>query len=79
MKPSPSRAAFGVVELLIVAVGAVLALLLLPAISGMRERSQTAACAANLHQIGVAMLLYANEHQGQYAFHRWSCPGFHSS
>lgn len=67
MRLHPSRAAFGVVEMLVVfAVVAVLAVLLLPALSGVRERGVNADCVSNLRQISVAVLLYANDHQGQY-------------
>ncbi|HEY8667008.1 MAG TPA: H-X9-DG-CTERM domain-containing protein [Tepidisphaeraceae bacterium] len=37
-----------------------------PSISGTRETAQRINCAANLRQIGQAMRLYANDHEGQY-------------
>jgi len=67
MKLPPSKAAFGVIEMLVViGVVAALAVLLLPGFSGMRERGQNVDCVANLRQISVAVLLYANDHQGMY-------------
>lgn len=54
---------FTIVELLVViAIIALLAALLFPAVSGARKKSQTASCASNLRQIGVANLLFASNH-----------------
>jgi prepilin-type N-terminal cleavage/methylation domain-containing protein/prepilin-type processing-associated H-X9-DG protein len=57
------RRAFTLVELLVViALVAVLAALLLPALSSARERGRQAQCAAHLRQIALATLLYVEEH-----------------
>jgi prepilin-type processing-associated H-X9-DG protein/prepilin-type N-terminal cleavage/methylation domain-containing protein len=58
----PTRAAFTLVELLIViSVIAILAALLLPALSRARDNAKTSVCLDNLKQMGLAILMYANE------------------
>lgn len=57
-----ARRAFTLIELLVVlAVIAILAAILLPAVSGVRERGNLAQCASNLRQLQAASMLYANE------------------
>lgn len=57
-----SRKAFTLIELLVViAIMGMLAALLLPALSGSRERSRRAHCQNNLSQLGRAIMLYADE------------------
>ena len=54
-----------VLELLIgVATIAVIAALLIPALSGSRAHANQTACLSNQRQIGLAIILYANDHQG---------------
>jgi prepilin-type N-terminal cleavage/methylation domain-containing protein/prepilin-type processing-associated H-X9-DG protein len=55
---------FTLIELLtVLSIIAVLAGLLLPALSGARERGKQIGCQSNLHQIGVAILVYAGDYQ----------------
>src|ERR1035437_7203980 len=59
--------AFTLIELLVViAIIGILAAMLLPALNTARERARCALCVSNLRQLGTAITMYADDHNGLY-------------
>jgi prepilin-type N-terminal cleavage/methylation domain-containing protein len=72
--PRLTRSRFTLIELLVVVtIIAILASLLLPALSGSRERGRRSVCLSNLKQIYLAAHLYDSDFDGEVP-HHWSDP-----
>ncbi|MBV9467776.1 MAG: DUF1559 domain-containing protein [Abitibacteriaceae bacterium] len=68
------RDGFTLVEVLVVAaILALLAGILLPVLAGAREQARKAACQSNLHQIGLSMLQYEQDHDEMNPFDGAAC------
>jgi prepilin-type N-terminal cleavage/methylation domain-containing protein/prepilin-type processing-associated H-X9-DG protein len=82
-RPSPhgtlGHRAFTLVELLVViSIIALLISLLLPALKQARATAMTLKCKATMQQLGLGVMMYADDHEGMLPPHNWAGKKWHA-
>lgn len=70
----PTRAAFTLIELLVViAIIAILAAILFPVFAQAREKARTITCLSNQKQLGLGLMMYAQDYDERLLRMSWDC------